>query len=222
MIAHAAAWLAFMIGLLAGGEIEDAGSFALAAVGGAALVWAGFASASRVRELPSRSNLQRARLALLALAAGIGLGLANLSANWLIAASDPALRALLVRRFATLQRQPLQGVVVAPLVEEVTIRLFLMSVLAWFVFRQTKRAWLAFAFALAGSSLFFAVLHLARPLPLDPALANFYRATLVVKYTLAGVPLAWIYWRWGLPYSMVCHAAANAAHLIVQRIVFST
>lgn len=220
MIVRVAAWLAFMIGLLAGGEIEDAGSFALAALGGAALVWAGHAAALRVRELPARSNPQRARLALLALVAGIGVGLANLGANWLIAESDPALRALLVERFARLAADAVEGVVTAPLTEEVSMRLFLMSVLAWVAFRATNRQSLAFWFALAASSLFFAVLHLARPLPLDPELANFYRVTLVVKYTFAGVALAWIYWRWGLPYSMICHAAANGTHLIVQRVVF--
>ena len=218
MIVRAAAWLAFMIGLLAGGEIQDAGSFTLGAAGGAALVWAGYAAAWRVRELPARSNAQRARLALLTLAAGIGLGLVNLGANWLIAESDPALRALLVRRFATLR--PIEGIVAAPLTEEISMRLFLMSVLAWVILRATERGRLAFGFALAASSLFFAVLHLARPLPLDPELANFYRVTLVVKYTFAGATLAWIYWRWGLPYSIVCHALVNGTHVVVQRFVF--
>ena len=33
-------------------------------------------------------------------------------------------------------------------------------------------------------------------------------------------PLGWVFWPWGLPYSMLAHAAANAAHLFLQRLVF--
>lgn len=223
VVAMAAAWLAFMAGLLADGAVEDGGSFAIAAVGGAALVFLGFAAASRCRLVPQHANLERMRLAVLSLAAGTGLGLANLAANWAIAQSDPRLHALLVARFKTLAARVAlepQGLVGSPLAEEVALRLFLMSVLAWAVSRFTKRAGLVFAIALAGSSLFFALLHLARPFPGDPSLANFYRMTLVAKYTLAGMPLAWIFWRWGLPYSILCHVAANAAHLAVQGLVF--
>jgi membrane protease YdiL (CAAX protease family) len=95
-----------------------------------------------------------------------------------------------------------------------------MSAIAWLVMRLTKRTTLAFAIALVGSALFFALLHLARPLPDDPALANSYRAALVTKYTLAGLPLGWIFWRWGLPYAILCHVAANAAHLALQENLF--
>jgi hypothetical protein len=42
----------------------------------------------------------------------------------------------------------------------------------------------------------------------------------VTKYTLAGLPLGWIFRRWGLPYSILCHMAANAAHLAVQARLF--
>ncbi len=68
--------------------------------------------------------------------------------------------------------------------------------------------------------MFFAALHLGQPFPDAPALANDYRAALLAKYTLAGLPLGWIFWRWGLPYSILCHAAANAAHLALQDRVF--
>jgi membrane protease YdiL (CAAX protease family) len=217
-LALAAAWLAFMAGLLVGGEIEDGGSFAVAAVIGAVLVYLGFVAVSRCRPLPRRSNVHRARLAVLSLAAGAALGLANLAANWLIAGGHPRIRALLVERMSTLE--PLDGLVASPLVEEVVVRLFLMSALAWIVSRFTKHAGLAFAVALIGSALFFAVLHLGRPFPDDPGLASYYRVTLVAKYTLAGVPLGWVFWRWGLPYAILCHVAANAAHLLVQEAVF--
>ena len=209
-----AAWLAFMTGLVAGGDVEDAGSFAIAAGIAALVVTVGFAAAWQCRALPPRSNAQRLRLVLLALVLGIVLGLANLGANWLIAAAHPALRGLLVERMTDLV--PLIGVVSAPLVEEVAVRLFLMSAVAWVVSRVANSSTLVFGVALAGSALVFALLHLARPVPGDPALATFYRAALVAKYTLAGLPLGWVFWRWGLPYAVLCHVAANAAHLAVQ------
>jgi membrane protease YdiL (CAAX protease family) len=130
----------------------------------------------------------------------------------------PAFRALLLERMAAIR--PRDAILAAPLIEEVSIRLFLMSAIAWVVSRLTTRGEAAFAIALVGSALVFALLHLFRPVPLDPALANSYRAALTVKYTLAGVPLGWLFWRWGLPYAMLCHLAANAAHIALEWTVF--
>jgi hypothetical protein len=118
--AVAAAWLTFMAGLLVGGEIEDAASFAFTGVSGAALVFLGLAAASRCRALPRRMNVHRARLALLSLAVGTGSGIANLAANWMIAEADPTLRALLVEHFAAVE--PLEALVASPIVEEVAVR----------------------------------------------------------------------------------------------------
>jgi Type II CAAX prenyl endopeptidase Rce1-like len=219
-VALAAAWLALMAAVLVGREVNDVGSFAVAGAIGAGLVFLGFAAASRCRTVPRRSNAHRTRLALLSLVLGTALGLANLAANWTIAEAEPRLRALLAERIATLD--PLEAVVASPILEEVAVRLFFMSVLAWVVFRFTKRPTLAFAIAVIGSASLFALLHLARPFPGDPALATYYRAALMTKYTLAGVPLGWVFWRWGLPYSILCHAAGNAAHLALQGRVFTS
>jgi membrane protease YdiL (CAAX protease family) len=213
--ALAAAWLAFMAGLLVGGEVEDAGSVAIGAVAGAALVFLGFAAAWRSRPLSQTDHPKPLRLAGLSLLVGVALGFVNLLMNLAIAASASPLRALLFERMTTLR--PVIGVVASPLVEEIAVRLFLMSALAWFVQRVTGRADLAFAVALVGSSLVFALLHLDRPMPSSASLANYYRTALVVKYTLAGLPLGWIFWRWGLPYAILCHVAANAAHLVLQK-----
>jgi hypothetical protein len=217
-LAPAAAWLAFMIGLVVGREVQDAASAAIGAAIGAALVLLGFAAAARTRTLIRGASPDRARLAVLALAAGTGLGLANLAANWLIASAHPGLRELLVRRFTTMD--PWVAVVSAPLMEEVAVRLFLMSAIAWIVSLGTKNPSTIFVLALLGSSLVFALLHLGRPFPGDPALANFYRASLVTKYTLAGLPMGWLFWRYGLPYAILCHAAGNATHLVIQPFVF--
>jgi membrane protease YdiL (CAAX protease family) len=213
-----AAWLAFLTGLIVGREIEDLPSFAIGAASGAAVVLIGFAAAARTRTLSRTASSYRGRLTLLALAAGAGLGLANLAANWLIASAHPTIRALLVERFTTMD--PLVAVIAAPLGEEVTVRLFLMSAIAWLVSRFTKNPSIVFAAALVASSLVFALLHLGRPFPGDPSVASFYRAALVTKYTLAALPMGWLFWRWGLPYAILCHAAGNAAHLVLQHFVF--
>lgn len=217
-LAVAAAWAAFIAGLVVGGEVAGPASFAVAAVSGAALVFLGFAAASRCRALPRSTTVHQARLAFLSLAVGTALGVANLAANWVIAEADPRLRALLVERMATIN--PLDAVLAAPLVEEVAVRLFLMSAMALVVSRFTSRPGLAFAIALVGSAYFFASLHLGRPFPDNPTLARYYRAALLTKYTLAGVPLGWLFWRWGLPYAILCHVAANAAHLALQESLF--
>ena len=95
-----------------------------------------------------------------------------------------------------------------------------MSAIAWAVSRFTRNSSAMFVTALCGSAVVFALLHLSRPLPGDAALANYYRLALVVKYTLAGLPLGWVFWRVGLPYAIVCHAVGNATHLVVPRFVF--
>jgi len=217
-VAPAAAWVAFMTGLIVGGDVTDLASVAIGAVIGAALVVIGFAAASRTRVLSAAAGSNRARLLAVSIAAGIALGVANLGANWLIASSHPALRELLVRRFATLP--PTVGIVSAPLTEEVTVRLFLMSAIAWIVSRVTGNRTAIFAIALIASSLVFASLHLGRPFPGDQSVATFYRASLMTKYTLAGLPMGWLFWRWGLPYAIVCHAMVNATHIVLERFVF--
>lgn len=208
-IAVAATWLAFMAALLVGREIVDATSFVVAAISGLALVAIGFAAASRSRTIVPRADA-RIQLVLFALTIGIAVGLANLGANWLMSESHPLLRVLLTARLTT--APSLEGLFAAPIVEEVAVRLFFMSCVAWLVFTRTKRAGFAFATALIVSSLAFALLHLDRPVPEDTTLANYYRLALVAKYFVLALPLGWIFWRWGLPYAMYAHIAANAVH----------
>jgi hypothetical protein len=218
-LAVAAAWLAFMLGLLAAGDLAGVGSLVMAGAIGATFVLVGFAAAWRCRPLPRRREGGRAaRLALLSLGVGTALGVANLGANAAIAAVDPAVRALLAERMASIGW--VTAVISAPPVEEVAVRLFLMSGIAWVVSRFTDRTGLVFGIALVGSAVVFALLHLARPLPADGVAAEYYRAALAIKYMMAGLPLGWVFWRWGLPYSIVCHAAANAAHIAFQGFVF--
>lgn len=213
-LAVVAAWLAFIIGLAIQGTVNGLTSFGLAGAIGAAIVLLGFETASRCRSLPQRSSKHRVTFAFLAVAVGGSVGVVNLAANWAIAEADPALRTLLVERFMTMP--PWQALVAAPMTEEVVFRLFVMSVMAWAMHRVTRRPGLVVALALVGSAAIFALAHLARPLPADRMLANYYRAALMTKYTLLGVPMAWVFWRWGLPYAMVCHCAVNATHMALQ------
>ena len=82
------------------------------------------------------------RLTLLVAGGRRGARSGNLGANWMIAEADPRIRALLVERLATLA--PLVGLVASPILEEVAVRLFLMSGMAWVVSRVTARRGLTF------------------------------------------------------------------------------
>jgi membrane protease YdiL (CAAX protease family) len=216
--AAAAAWLAYLAAVLAGMGQTDAGSMVLAAVTGAALVVVGYAAVGKLRPQSARTPSQRARIALLALGAGIVLGLANLAANVAIAAMDPEIRQLLGRRFVNLS--PIDTLIQAPIMEEIMLRLFFMSVLAWLVSGITSSRRTIFLASLTVSAVVFAVLHLNRPMPADQTVAAAYSVALVVKYSLAGLTLGWVFWRWGLPYAMLCHCAVNATHLLLQDAVF--
>ena len=218
-LALSAAWLAFLGGQLpAPGEAADPAALLIVAVVGAAIVVVGFAAASRCRPLPRRAPAQRLRPLLLALALGAAAGLGNLAANAGLASLDPGIRAVLVERFARLDA--VSAIVRAPLIEEVALRLFVMSSVAWLVARFTASSNRVFWISALLSAVVFARLHLDRAYPLDPAVAWLYAGGLVLKYTLAGLVQSWAFWRWGLPYAIVCHAAVNATHCILEPVVF--
>ena len=207
-----------MIGLAADGTVDSPASFGVAGTVGAVIVALGFAAASRCRLLPLRSHKHRVRLVFLSIAVGGAVGLVNLAANWAIAEADPALRALLGERI--MAKEPWEVLVTGPMTEEVVFRLFVMSVMAWLVYRNAKRERHAFAIVLVGSAMIFAFPHLERTLPDTSMLARYYLAALMVKYTLLGVPLGWVFWRWGLPHAIICHSGANATHMALQWRVF--
>jgi hypothetical protein len=211
-------WLAFMIGLAADGTIDSPASFVVAATVGAVIVVLGFAAAFRCRLLPQRSRHHRVRLVFLSIAVGGAVGLINLAANWAITEADPALRALLVERIKA--KEPWEVLVTGPMMEEVVFRLFVMSVMAWLVYRNAKSERRAFAIVLVGSAVIFAFPHLERTVPDASMLARYYLAALMVKYTLLGIPLGWVFWRWGLPHAIICHSGANATHMALQWRVF--
>lgn len=189
---------------------------------GLPLVVVGFLAAARCRcrSVPGWSNSRRAKLAALALLAGLGLGAINLGANVALATADPSIQALLHERFA----EPLTWAktVSVAVVEEVVFRLFLMSVVAWIAARFVDRTQPVFFMALIVSALLFAMMHLlGRPLPARPEFAALYASGVVLKSTVAGLVLGWGFWRWGLPFAVLCHFAANGLHKMFEPVLFS-
>jgi len=154
---------------------------------GLPLVVFGSLAASRCRAVSERNNARRAKLAILALLAGIGVGAANLGANVALAAADESIRAVLHEHLFA-KPLPWARVVSVAVVEEIVFRLFLMSVVAWIASRFLKnKARTAFLTALIVSAFVFAVPHLlGRSLPTHSALPALYASGVVVKSGVAG------------------------------------
>lgn len=216
-----ATWLLFLFALPL---LESQGVGLEGLVGGGLiglpLVVFGYLAASRSRAVAEQDNARRARFAILALFVGIGVGAANLGANVALGTADESIRALLQRHFA--EPLPWARVVSVAIVEEIVSRLFVMSVVAWIAARFVKKDRTVFLTALIASAFLFAVPHLlGRSMPASFAVAALYASGVVVKSWLAGVVLGWIFWRWGLPYAMVCHFSANGLHKVFEPMLFS-
>jgi membrane protease YdiL (CAAX protease family) len=187
------------------------------AIVGAALAFCasaiGFAAVGRVRLLPKRPLREQARLIGLSLMIGTALGLVNLIANYSVASVDSRIYVRMSEMYA--RSSAWSGVFANPLLEEIGFRLFLMGGIAWLLSRSTYDRRTVFLVALAVSALVFGPLHLLRP----PA--DLLDATVVVlKAGAAGLLLGWLFWRWGLPYSIVCHGTTNAIHLLAVPLFF--
>jgi membrane protease YdiL (CAAX protease family) len=187
------------------------------AIVGAALAFCasaiGFAGVGRVRPLPKRPLGGQARLMGLSLMIGTALGLVNLIANYSVASLDSRIYVRMSEMYA--RSSAWSGVFANPLLEEIGFRLFLMGGIAWLLSRSTDDRRTVFLVALTVSALVFGPLHLLRP----PA--GLLDATVVVlKAGAAGLLLGWVFWRWGLPYSIACHGATNGIHLLVMPVFF--
>ena len=187
------------------------------AIVGAALAFCAsairFAAVARVRPLPRRPLRKRARFMGLSLMIGMALGLVNLIANYSVASLDSRIYVRMSEMYA--RSSAWTGVFANPLLEEIGFRLFLMGGIAWLLSRSTDDRRTVFLVALAVSALVFGPLHLLRP----PA--GLLDATVVVlKAGAAGLVLGSVFWRWGLPYSIVCHGTTNAIHLLAVPLFF--
>lgn len=167
-----------------------------------------------LRSVPRRSSSTRWRLAALSLAAGLVLGIANLGVNYTMAALDPAIREQMVTRWAEFSTWSV--VISEPIIEEIAYRLVLLTLLAWLASRFTDDRRIVWYAALGASAVLFGVAHIFYGGVNGPL----YAAGMAVKTAGAGVLLGWMFWRWGLPYSAVCHCAANAIHLLLMPLLF--
>jgi len=166
------------------------------------------------RALPKRSAAERLRLVPVSLGLGIGLGVANLLTNYGLAMSKSAIYTQMVTRWARFS--PWSVVVAGPIIEEIAYRLVLLGALAWIVARFTDdRRTIAYV-ALGLSSLLFGLAHIFYGGVDDPV----YIVGMAAKSSAAGLLLGWVFWRWGLPYSIVCHSAANGIHLLLMPLLF--
>jgi len=204
-----ATWIAFCVAVvLALPQPPDPFRVALGALLGAILVASGFFFASRTRTLPSRPPSQRTRLAVLSLLLGSVLGAFLLSLLVLAARAEPLLRARYAGRQYEPAWRPWALGFESSILEEVASRLFAMSFVAWIVLRLTHRSRLAFVIALVISTLLFGLAHL-------PAWAVVAKTTpmlvigVILLNGIGGALLGWIWWRWGLPYAILCHLAGD-------------
>ncbi len=173
----------------------------------------GFAAVARVRPLPKRPLRERARFMGLSLMIGMALGLVNVIANYTVASLDSRIDVRMSEMYA--RASAWEGVFANPLLEEIGFRLCLMGGIAWLLSRSIDDRRRIVLVALAVSALVFGPLHLLRP----PA-GLLDGAVVALKAGVAGLLLGWVFWRWGLPYSIVCHGTTNATHLLTVSLFF--
>ena len=143
----------------------------------------------------------------------------NLAINRGMASLDPTLHQLLIERFDRIS--PGVSVLAAPVLEEVLFRLFCLSVIAVVVAQFVQDRRVVFWTALGVSALVFGVMHVLRPEPQNLELAWIYRTGVTLKSSVGGFLLGWIYWRWGLGYSILCHGVINGVHSLLEPLVFA-
>jgi len=160
-IAITAAWLAFCLALgLALPQPPRPLHLALGALAGAVLVLGGFSAAARWRRVAVRHPRERLRLAGLSLLAGAALGAILLALLVAFARVEPAVGARFAGRLAEPAWRPWALGFESSILEEVSFRLFAMSVIAWVASRRLRSAAAAPALALGLSALLFGLAHL--------------------------------------------------------------
>lgn len=165
--------------------------------------------------MPQPDSRQRFVRVVAAAGAGVALGLLNLGANYALASLDPRIYALLIERFGKLS--PWGSTFATPVIEEVVMRLTFLSALAWIASSVIRGRRKQFITALWVSSFVFGLLHVDRPVPGVWPVDQLYLAGVALKSGLLGVSLGWIFWRWGLPHAILCHALVNATHFLCDQ-----
>lgn len=195
-------------------EQEDGSGSVFGGIGAFFATLVGLSAAARVRPMPQRTSAERVRLAALALAAGVGVGVANLLVNYGMSLLDPAIREQMVTRWAEFSTWSV--VFAEPMMEELAYRLVLLSGIAWLAARFTSNHRTIEFVALAVSALLFGVAHVFY----GGVEAPLYAVGMAVKSSAGGVAFGLVFWRWGLPYSILCHCIANGTHLLLMPLYF--
>lgn len=103
--------------------------------------------------------------------------------------------------------------------EELLLRLFLMTLIAWVLWKMGLRegkdpSRLAFWLAIAFSALLFGVAHLPAAAAIWSLTPIVITRTLVLN-SLMGIAFGFLYWQWGFEYAMLSHFCADiVVHVI--------
>ena len=116
-----------------------------------------------------------------------------------------------------LWKRLLAGVVYGGITEELLMRLFLVSLIAWLLGRWWRTAdglpaSGAFVTAIVIVAVIFGLGHLPATAAMAPLTPTLVTRALVLN-GIAGIAFGWLYWRRGLESAMIAHASA---HLIMQ------
>ena len=214
LIAGGAAALAVFLLLYFPNQNDGSGA-ALGACAALIAVPLGAAALANRRSLPKRSIGEHFRFVVVAIVLGVGLGLANLFANYGMAMLLSDIYDQMVTRWARFHAWSV--VIAGPIMEEIAYRLVLLSAVAWTAARFTDNRRTIFALALGVSSLIFGVAHIGYGGVDHPV----YMIGMAAKSAAAGLLLGWVFWHRGLPYSILCHSTANAIHLALMPALFS-
>lgn len=160
---------------------------------------------------PSPGVSQRG--ALVALATGIVGGGAIMLLDRVFAPLMPPAPQLAVSGIPLWQRA--LAVLYGGITEELLLRLFLMTLLAWLLWKWAQHgrarpaSWVYWTAALLAAVLFGAG-HLPTVAGIWPLTPMVVTRTLLLN-GLPGVAFGLCYWRWGLEYAMLAHACADVA-----------
>lgn len=193
---------------------EDGSGSLLGAISTFIAVIIGLLALEKVRPMPKRTVIEHVRLGSFALGLGVVLGILNLSANYGMALLDSAIYEQMVTRWTEFSSWSI--VVSGPVMEEIVFRLLLMSMLGWITARFTDDRYTIFCVALGVSSFLFGVAHIFYG-GVDTLM---YQIGIALKSGTFSIIFGWIFWRWGIPYSIIAHCMANAAHLLLWPVLF--
>jgi membrane protease YdiL (CAAX protease family) len=181
---------------------------AVGALFGAALILAGFAVAGRWRRVAAHTPRERLRLGAASLLVGTALAAVLLAALAAFARVEPLIRA----RFADRRDEPLWRPWAlgfeASILEEVTFRLFALSLVAWIALRLVKRVRAAEWTAIVVAAVLFGLAHLPAWAAATTMSITLVGGVLVLN-AVGGLALGWIFCRWGLPYAILSHFAGD-------------